>query len=124
MSFVLRNAALGLLIFAALYVIAAVPDYWRALLRHIRYRGSANWPIRQGTITAQQIVTLRGRRFQAVLMYSYNVDGRMYSGVYRSQRFAAVADAERLAAKYPVGAAAMVRIGLRRAGDSLLVLPE
>ncbi len=124
---VLKNALLALLVFAALYLIACLPDYWLALARRIRYRGSRQWAICQGTIQEHRIETSRGKlaaRYQAVFDYSYNVEGQIYSGSFRSRKFTSRFDAERLLAKYPISSSVMIRSSPKRAQDSLLVLPE
>ena len=124
---VLRNAALALLVFVALYLITSLPDYWRWLVRLIRYRGGAGWPICQAIVQQQRVDRTRsrfGERYHAVFLYSYNVSGRWYSGCFRSRKFESKADAERLLAKYPVNATVMVRVNPKRREDSLLVLPE
>jgi len=123
----LKNALLALVIFVTLYLIARAPDFWLSFWRSIRYRGSMNWPIRQALIEQRRIDTTRdrfGERYQAVLIYSYNLSGRVYSGSFESNKLDSKSDADRLLAKYPVNASVMVRVNPERAEDSLLVLPE
>ena len=123
----LKNALLALVVFVTLYLIARAPDYWLSFWRRVRYRGSMNWPIFQAAITEQRIDRTRERlrsRYQAVLIYSYNLSGNVYSGCFRSNKFDSKSDAERLLTKYPVNASVMVRVNPERAEDSLLVLPE
>ncbi len=124
---VLKNAALALLVFAALYLITSLPDYWRYLVRRIRYCGSAGWPMSQAVLQEHRVEKMRSRfreRYQAVFIYSYNVGGQWYSGSFCSRKFESQADAERLLAKYPVNTSVMVRVSPRRSKESLLVLPE
>ena len=123
----LKNAALALLIFLALYLLSRTPGYAAHLWRRIRYRDSATWPIYQAVIQEQRIETKRGSfggGHQAVLIYSYNIGGHSYSGCYRSDKFVLEVDAQRLLTKYPVNSSVMARVSPKKSTDSTLVLPE
>jgi hypothetical protein len=123
----LKTALLALLIFAALYLVGQAADYWPRLRRLLRHRGSRDWPICQGAIQSQRIETKtarHGQRYQALLIYSYNLGGNTYSSGFSSNWFSLKSEAERLLAKYRVNAAVMVRVNPKRPEDSILVLPE
>jgi len=122
-----KNAILALLVFAALYLLGRIPDYWPGLWRRIRYRGSERWPLHSAFLQEQRLelkATGRGPRYQAGFTYSYNIEGREYSGHFTSDRFQFKSGAERLLAKYPVHTSVMARVNPRRMEDSVLVLPE
>jgi len=127
MLFGLKNALLALLIFAVLYLGSRAPDVVPRLWRFLRYRGSAHWPIQPGIIQEQRRETRgnkRRRRHQAVVTYSYNVNGVWYSGCFRGKPSPSPSDAERLLARYPAHTSVMVRVNPKRAKDSRLVIVE
>ena len=123
----LRIAILAILVFAILYVSTILADRWPDFRRRIRYRNSRKWPGHQATIEERRIDAIStgfGRRYQAVLIYSYNIAGHLHSGCYRGARVRSRSAAEQSIAKYPVHSSVMARVNPERLEQSVLELPE
>lgn len=91
------------------------------------YLASAGWPTVPGRITHSAVVPIRTRRsvnYQPEVRYTFTVDGRAYTGgqlTFTSwTQWLSLAEAERLVAPYPAGAAVLVRYDPRHPPHAVL----
>lgn len=125
MRFFVKNVVAPIAILAILVLVGN----WQGILRTIRFRRKANWPLVQATVEevlAERSMITDGSppTYRTEIGYSYSFNGEYYSGHYICDPLATESEANRLAEECPKGTILPLRVNPTRPEVSVLSLDE